>query len=133
MIYLVLMPCGGRCSDIPGGGRYYHELWRCPVPGICGVFPGRHRRTPQPGIARLIGGIRIVPGSALFFGASVATITNYFMRPMQCPAKRIVDTIEYNLEQLNDLTLGEFDLLKETVATLITHWEHLKGTRHREC
>ena len=88
--------------------------------------------TPQSGMARLIGGIWIVLGSTLFFGAIVATITTYFMRPMQRPGKRIIDTIEYNLEQLNDLSLEELDLLKETVDTLIIHVENLKQARHRE-
>lgn len=81
---------------------------------------------PISGMAQLIGGLWIVIGSVLFFGAIVATITTYFMRPMQRPHKKIIDTIEYNLEQLNDLTIDELDLLKETVDTLITHVEHLK-------
>jgi len=45
---------------------------------------------------------------------------------MQRPAKRIIDTIEYNLEQLEDLTVEELDLLKETVDSLIEHVERLK-------
>ena len=45
---------------------------------------------------------------------------------MQRPSRRIIDTIEYNLEQLNDLTIDELDLLKETVDTLIIHVENLK-------
>ncbi len=81
---------------------------------------------PQSGLARLIGGTWIILGSVLFFGTIVATVTTYFMRPMQRPAKRIIDTIEYNLEQLNDLTIDELDLLKETVDTLIIHVEKLK-------
>jgi len=81
---------------------------------------------PTSGAAQLIGGLWIVIGSVLFFGAIVATVTTYFMRPMQRPHKKIIDTIEYNLEQLNDLTFDELDLLKETVDTLITHVEHLK-------
>jgi voltage-gated potassium channel len=88
--------------------------------------------TPQSDMARLIGGIWIVLGSALFFGAIVATITTYFMRPMQRPGKRIIDTIEYNLEQLDDLSLEELDLLKETVDMLIIHVENLKQARHQE-
>ena len=82
--------------------------------------------TPASGTAQLIGGIWIVLGSVLFFGAIVATGTTYFIRPMQRPHKKIIDTIEYNLEQLNDLTVEELDLLKETVDTLIAHVEHLK-------
>jgi len=82
--------------------------------------------TPQSNLAKLIGGIWIVLGSVIFFGTIVATATTYFMRPLQHPAKRIIDTIEYNLEQLNDLTIDELDLLKETVDTLIIHVEKLK-------
>ncbi len=82
--------------------------------------------TPQSNIAQLVGGIWIIVGSVLFFGTIVATITAYFMGPMQRPAKRIIETIEYNLEQLDDLTIDELDLLKETVDTLIIHVERLK-------
>ena len=81
---------------------------------------------PISGAAQIIGGLWIILGSTLFFGAIVATVTTYFMRPMQRPHKKIIDTIEYNLEQLNDLTIDELDLLKETVDTLIIHVERLK-------
>ena len=87
--------------------------------------------TPQSDIAKLIGGIWIVVGSVIFFGTIVATITTYFMRSMQRPFKRIIDTIEYNLEQLNDLTIDGLDLLKETVDTLITHVEDLKKLKKK--
>ncbi len=83
--------------------------------------------TPRSDIAQLVGGIWIVVGSVIFFGTIVATVTTYFMRPLQRPSKRIIDTIEYNLEQLNDLTIDELDLLKETVDTLIIHVEQLKN------
>ena len=82
--------------------------------------------TPITNTAQLIGGLWIIIGSVLFFGTIVATITTYFMRPMQRPHKKIIDTIEYNLEQLDDLTVDELDLLKETVNTLIAHVEQLK-------
>jgi len=87
---------------------------------------------PKSDLAKLIGGIWIILGSVLFFGAIVATITTYFMRPMQRPGKKIIDTIEYNLEQLNDLTIDELDLLKETVDTLIIHVEKLKEKQLKE-
>lgn len=81
---------------------------------------------PVSGISKLVGGLWIVLGSVLFFGTIVATVTTYFMRPMQRPHRKIIDTIEYNLEQLEDLTVDELDLLKETVDTLIDHVERLK-------
>lgn len=83
--------------------------------------------TPLSGTAQFIGGIWIVLGSALFFGAVVATITAYFQRPLQRPARQIIDTIEYNLEHLADLSIEELDLLKETTDALIEHMERLKA------
>ena len=88
--------------------------------------------TPVTGTARLIGGIWIVVGSMLFFGTIVATITTYFMRPMQRPHKKIIETIEYNLEQLDDVTLEELELLKNTVDTLISHVEELKERQTKQ-
>ena len=64
---------------------------------------------PVTGAGEFIGGVWIVVGSMLFFGAIVSTITAYFMRPLQRPAKQIIDTIEYNLEQLEDLSIEELN------------------------
>jgi voltage-gated potassium channel len=82
--------------------------------------------SPRSGISQIVGGIWSILGSVLFFGTIVATVTTYFMRPLQRPAKRIIDTIEYNLEQLADLSIEELELLKETTDALIEHMEHLK-------
>jgi voltage-gated potassium channel len=94
--------------------------------GVAAFSTAGIANAPVSGIGQLVGGLWIVIGSVLFFGTIVATVTTYFMRPMQRPHKKIIDTIEYNLEQLNDLTIDELDLLKETVDTLIAHVEHLK-------
>jgi voltage-gated potassium channel len=87
---------------------------------------------PISGAAQLIGGLWIVLGSVLFFGTIVATVTAYFMRPMQRPHRKIIDTIEYNLEQLDDLTIDELDLLRETTDAFIVHVERLKKKQSRE-
>lgn len=87
---------------------------------------------PISGAAQVVGGLWIVLGSVLFFGTIVATVTTYFMRPMQRPHRKIIDTIEYNLEQLDNLTIDELDLLRETTDTLIVHVERLKKKQSRE-
>lgn len=87
--------------------------------------------TPRSGVSLIIGGIWIVVGSVLFFGTIVATVTAYFMRPLQRPAKQIIETIEYNLEQLGDLSVEELDLLKNTVDGLIVHMERIKQAQER--
>ena len=84
---------------------------------------------PANSISETIGALWIVLGSILFFGAIVATVTAYFMRPLQRPSKQIIDTIEYNLEQLDDLSIEELELLKETTDSLILHVERLKEIR----
>jgi voltage-gated potassium channel len=87
--------------------------------------------TPISGTAQLIGGVWIILGSALFFGTIVATITTYFFRPLHRPAKQIIDTIEYNLEQMDDLTIAELELLKKTTDALIVHMEQVKAAQHK--
>ena len=87
---------------------------------------------PVNGISELVGAIWIIVGSLLFFGAIVATVTAYFMRPLQRPSKQIVSTIEYNLEQLDDLSIEELELLKETTDSLIEHVEHLRAKRENK-
>lgn len=116
-MYLVERDIEGATIDTFGDALYW---------GVAAFSTAGIADAPISGTAQLIGGLWIVIGSVLFFGAIVATVTTYFMRPMQRPHKKIIDTIEYNLEQLNDLTIDELDLLKETVDTLITHVERLK-------
>ncbi len=82
--------------------------------------------TPKSGISLILGGMWIIIGSILFFGTIVATVTTYFMRPLQRPHRQIIDTIEYNLEQLDALSIDDLNLLKETVDALIIHMERLK-------
>lgn len=85
--------------------------------------------TPLSGTAQLIGGIWIVIGSVLFFGTIVATITTYFMHPLQRPVRQIIDTIEYNLEQLDQLSIYELELLKRTTDDLILQMERVKQSQ----
>ena len=116
-MYFAEMNVEGASISSYGGALYW---------GVAAFSTAGIADTPLSGIAKLVGGVWIVVGSTLFFGTIVATVTTYFMRPMQRPHKKIIDTIEYNLEQLNDLTVDELDLLKETVDTLIIHVERLK-------
>ncbi len=84
---------------------------------------------PVNPLSEFLGGLWIIVGSMLFFGAIVATITAYFMRPLQRPSTQLIDTIEYNLEQLDELTVDELELLKDATDTLIEHMERIKLTQ----
>ena len=54
------------------------------------------------------------------------------MHPLQRPSKQIIDTIEYNLEQLDNLSIDELYLLKETIDGLIVHMEQLKEAQSED-
>lgn len=103
------------------GHALYWGIAACSTAGIADM--------PVTGSARVIGGLWIVLGSILFFGTIVATITAYFMRPLQRPVRQIVETIEYNLEQLDTLSVDELEVLKETTDALIVHMERLRLDR----
>jgi voltage-gated potassium channel len=119
-LYLSERGLEGSTIDSYGAALYW---------GIAAFSTAGIADTPQSSMSQLIGGIWIVIGSILFFGTIVATVTTYFMRPLQRPARKIIDTIEYNLEQLDDLSIDELDLLKDTTDTLISHMERLKEIR----
>ena len=83
---------------------------------------------PKSEPALFFGGLWIVLGSLLYFGTIVATVTAYFMRPMLTPRKAIIEAIENALEQLDDLSIEELELLKRTTDSLIDDVEqnHIK-------
>lgn len=131
MVFLLIMlwltfSAGVYLAEQDMKGTSIHSYGEALYWGVAAFSTAGIADTPISRTAKLIGALWIVIGSTLFFGTIVATITTYFMRPMQRPHKKIIDTIEYNLEQLDDLTIDELDLLKETVDTLIAHVEHLK-------
>jgi len=117
-LYLAEQGAKGTSIGSIGDGLYW---------GLAALSGAGIADTPVSGIGQLVGSLWMIFGSVLFFGTLVATVTSYFLRPLQRPHRRIIDTIEYNLEQLEDLTIDELDLLRETVDTLINHVEHLKG------
>lgn len=122
-LYLAEQGIEGTSIDSYGEALYW---------GVAAFSTAGIADTPISSTAQLIGGLWIVLGSVLFFGTIVATVTIYFMRPMQRPHKKIIDTIEYNLEQLDDLNIDELDLLKKTIDTLIVNVEQLKKKQLRE-
>lgn len=107
---------------------YWHALYW----GVAAFSTAGIADTPVADLSKLIGGIWSIIGSVLFFGTIVATITAFFMRPMQRPVHQIVETIEYNLEQLDDLSVEELDILKGTTDTLIVHMERHKKRQDRQ-
>ena len=97
--------------------------------GIAALSTAGIADSPISGLSKLIGGTWIIVGSVMFFGIIVSTVTAYFMRPVQRPADQLVESIEYSLEELDQLSVEELDLLKENVDALIEHMEDIKSRR----
>jgi len=126
LVLWMLFSAGLYIAESGADGTTITSYGRALYWGIAAFSTAGIADMPVNGISEVIGGIWIVVGSMIFFGAIVATITAYFMRPLQRPAKQIVDTIEYNLEQLDNLTIEELELLKDTTDTLIEHMERVR-------
>lgn len=119
-LFLAEQDAGNALIDTWGEALYW---------GVAAFSTAGIADTPISGAGRVLGGAWIVLGSTLFFGTIVATITGFFMRPVQRPAKKLVETIEFNLEHLEDLSVEELELLQATTDSLIQHVERLR-TRH---
>ncbi len=126
LVLWILFSAGLYLAERGAEGTTITSFGRALYWGIAAFSTAGIADMPVNGLSELIGGVWIIVGSIIFFGAIVATVTAYFMRPLQRPSKQIVETIEYNLEQLDDLTVEELEILKDTTDTLIEHMERVK-------
>ncbi len=74
---------------------------------------------PVTGAGQIVGGIWAVLGCIIFYGTIIASVTVYFARRRERPVKQIISTIQYNLEQLENLSVEELEILKQTTDGLI--------------
>lgn len=131
VIFWLLFSAGIYLGEMGAEGTKITTYGRALYWGVAAFSTAGIADMPVSGISEFLGAIWIVLGSILFFGSIVATVTAYFMRPLLRPSKQIIDTIEYNLEQLDDLSVEELELLKKTTDSLIDHCEDLK-TKHNK-
>ena len=67
----------------------------------------------------LIGSIWSILGTVAFFGVIIGTLYAYFMLPRRRPSREIVSAIQYNLEQLENLSVDELELLRDTTVRIV--------------
>ncbi|MFQ5924414.1 MAG: ion channel [Dehalococcoidia bacterium] len=80
---------------------------------------GSTANQPITTAGKTIGGIWAIVGTMLFFGAVIASVTAYFIYSRQRPSRQIIATVQYNLGRLEELSLDELEVLKETTDGLI--------------
>lgn len=74
---------------------------------------------PVTTAGEVIGGIWAIFGVMLFWGMIIASVTTYFARRREGTVKQIISTVTYNMEQLENLSSQELEVLKDTAIRLI--------------
>ena len=67
----------------------------------------------------IIGAFWSILSTVAFFGVIIGTLYSYFMLPRRRPSRELIGAIQYNLEELENLSIDELEALKETTARLV--------------
>ncbi|MBA7567576.1 hypothetical protein ES708_09291 [subsurface metagenome] len=76
----------------------------------------------------IIGAIWSVFSTVAFFGVIIGTLYSYYMLPRQRPSRELIGAIQYNLGELEDLSVDELEALRETTVRVVdAQINRLKG------
>ena len=71
----------------------------------------------SPGI--IIGAIWSIFSTIAFFGVIIGSLYSYFMLPRRRPSREIISAIQYNLEELENLSADELEALRDTTVRIV--------------
>ena len=80
---------------------------------------GANSPGPITASGMLIGLIWSILSTIAFFGVIIGTLYAYFMLPWRRPSREILSAIQYNLEQLENLSVDELELLRDTMVRIV--------------
>ena len=80
---------------------------------------GANSPGPITALGMLIGSIWSVISTVAFFGVIIGTLYAYFMLPRRRPSREIVNALQYNLEQIENLSIDELELLRDTMVRIV--------------
>ncbi len=80
---------------------------------------GANSPGPITASGMLIGSIWSIFGTIAFFGVIIGTLYAYFMLPRRRPSREIVSALQYNLEQLENLSIDELEVLRDTTVRIV--------------
>ncbi len=67
----------------------------------------------------IIGSIWSIFSTVAFFGVIIGSLYAYFMLPRRRPSREIVSAIQYNLDELENLSTDELETLRDTIVRII--------------
>ncbi len=80
---------------------------------------GANSPGPITPLGMTIGAIWSIIGTVAFFGAIIAAFYAYYVDPKRRPSKVIIDALQYNLEEIDNLSVDELGALKDTVTSMV--------------
>ena len=69
---------------------------------------------------QIVGSIYSVISVALFFGAGIAAFSSYFILSWRKPKRLVVDTINYYLQRIDELSVEEIKDLRDLTQGLLS-------------
>lgn len=112
----------------PGLTDYGHAIWW----GLVAMTSMGTTYPPLTGIGQIVGGIWAFVGCIIFYGMIIASMTTYVSKRKSGTAKQIISTVEHNLEHLDELSIDELTLLKDTLTTVINEQIDISKVRAQE-
>ena len=67
----------------------------------------------------IIGSIWSILSTIAFFGVIIATLYAYYMLPRRRPFRELVSAIQHNLEELENLSVDELEVLRDTTVRVV--------------
>ena len=67
----------------------------------------------------IIGAVWSILSTIAFFGVVIATLYAYFMLPKRRPSREIIGALQYNLEELEHLSIDELEVLRDTIVRIV--------------
>jgi len=95
---------------------YTHALWWS---FTAMQTQGANHPGPITPIGMIIGAIWSIFGTIAFFGVIIGTFYSYYMLPRQRPSRELIGAIQYNLGELEDLSVDELETLRETTVRVV--------------
>ena len=88
---------------------------------------GANAPGPITAAGMTIGAVWSIFSTIAFFGVIIGTLYSYFILPRRNPSRELVSAIQYNLDEMEYLSIDELVILKETISKLVNaRINHLK-------
>ncbi len=107
----------------PNVGSFVDALWWA----IFTMQTAGNSWRPETLWGGIVGGGWSIIGTIMFYGAIIASVTVFFIRRRERTDVELITTIKRNLDDLDNLSLEELELLRESTSNLVAiHIEQIK-------